>query len=37
MAEGAYEGSKATTWEKAMKNFRTKWSDNLEEIFSNLD
>ena len=37
MAEGAYEGSKVTTWEKAMKNFRTKWSDNLEEIFSNLD
>ena len=37
MAEGAYDGAKATTWEKAMKNFRTKWSDNLEEIFSNLD
>jgi hypothetical protein len=37
MAEGAYDGSKETTWEKAMKNFRTKWSDNLEEIFSNLD
>ena len=37
MAEGDVKGSKELTWEKAMKIFKTKWSDNLEEIFSKLD
>lgn len=37
LAEGAFSGSKEMTWERAMKNFRIKWSENLDEIFSNID
>lgn len=37
LAEGAFNGSKEMTWERAMRNFRIKWSENLDEIFSNID